>query len=53
MRTSKLLELAALLAQYAEGAAGARQLVARSLGKLVGEEAMEQEKESQKGNPCD
>jgi hypothetical protein len=42
VRTSKLLELVSLLQQYAESADGARQLVARSLAKMIDKEARAQ-----------
>jgi hypothetical protein len=47
MRTSKLLELAALLKQYAETASGTRRIMADSLGKTVEDEAKAQEVESE------
>ncbi len=48
MKTSKLLELSALLAQFAEESVGTRQLVARSLYKIVSEDALESEKQNEK-----
>ncbi len=49
MRTSKLLELSILLAQYIEESSGTRQLMARSLHKIVSDEALESEKQNEKG----
>jgi hypothetical protein len=48
MRTSKLLELAALLGQYAETVGGTRQLMAQALAAKVMDEAREQEQLAQK-----
>ena len=48
MKTSKLLELAALLTQYAAEAAGTRQLMAQSLAKIVLEESKQQEHAAEK-----
>lgn len=53
MRTSKLLELAALLEQYAESSAGIRQLMARDLAKEVNREALAQEKKAQAEEQCE
>jgi len=44
MRLSKLLELAALLKQYAENSHGTRHVLAVSLGKIVEEEAKDAER---------
>lgn len=52
MRTSKLLELSVLLAQYAEESVGTRQLMARSLYKVVSDDVQESEKRKEKGNQC-
>ncbi len=51
MRTSKLLELAALLKQYATTAEGTRRVLAVSLGTLVEAEAKELEKIADKLEP--
>ncbi len=52
MKVSKLLELSVLLAQFAEESVGTRQLMARSLYKIVSEDVLETEKRNEKGNQC-
>lgn len=48
MKTHKLLELSALLKQYADEYAGTRQLMAKALHAIVSDEAKQSEKENEK-----
>jgi hypothetical protein len=48
MRTSKLLELAALLGQYAETVGGPQRLMAHALARVVDEDARDQERAASK-----
>lgn len=47
MRTSKLLELAGLLKQYAETASGTRRIMADALANTIEDEAKNQERFSE------